>query len=204
LETHDLNCLINTLDIAERLDAIPRIHKPVQLTADYMRHVSRCGSLIELEHIATWSWLSNYKMQGEGAQTSPATLQGWLNQHWFLTALAQQLTPFRHSEPSIKVFLVFDNDQNTSRFCEKNEEGYADDRENILNIQRIALAPQARSRLWLVRDYDRACAEFADKSLDSQQPLSQRRVSLRYGELNFPHNEKQQYAYNDQLGLVKL
>lgn len=204
LETHDLTRLINTLDIAERLDAIPRIHKPVQLTADYMRHVSRCGSLIELEHIATWSWLSNYKMQGEGAQTSPATLQGWLNQHWFLTGLAQQLTPFRHSEPSIKVFLVFDNDQNTSRFCEKDEEGYAVDREKILNIQRIALAQQARSRLWLVRDYDRACAEFADKSLDSQQPLSQRRVSLRYGELNFPHNEKQQYAYNDQLGLVKL
>lgn len=204
LETHDLNCLIDIQNIAECLDAIPRIHKPVQLTADYMRHVSRCGSLIELEHIATWSWLANYKTQGEGAQTSPATLQGWLNQHWFLTALAQQLTPFRHSEPGIKVFLVFDNDQNTSRFCEKDEEGYAVEREKILNIQRIGLAPQARSRLWLVRDYDRACAEFADKSLDSQQSLSQRRVSLRYGELNFPHNEKQQYAYNDQLGLVKL
>lgn len=208
LENHDLNHLINTQNVAECLDAIPRIYKSELLTADYIRHKNICGSLIELEHIATWSWLANYKTQGEGSQTSPATLQGWLNQHWFLTALAQQLTPFRQSEPSTKVFLVFDNERQASRFCEKDAEGYAIDRENILNIQRITLSGTAQSRLWLVRNYDSACVKFArdsaDKGIYIQQLLNPRCVSLRYGELSFPHDEKQHYAYNDQLGLVKI
>lgn len=204
LATHNLSELINVHFVAEGLNSIPRIKKPTHLTSDYMRSANRCSSLIELEHVATWSWLANYKTQGEGAQTSPATLQGWLNQHWFLTALAQQLTPFRQSQPNIKAFLVFDNDRQVSRFCEKDAEGYAVERENQLNIQRVELSPQARSRLWLVRDYDSACVALADNSADYPQPLSQRRVSLRYGELSFPHDEKQHYAYNDQLGLVKI
>ncbi len=204
LESHDLTKLINVRFVAEGLNSIPRIKKPLSLTAEAMHDKTWCSSLIELEHFATWTWLANHDFDEKGAPKGPQTLRGWLTQHWFLTALAQQLTPFRQSKPSIKVFLVFDNELQVSRFCEKDAEGYVTDRENILNIERITLSSVASNRLWLVRGYDSACAAFADGTTDSQQPLSQRRVSLRYGELSFSHDEKQKYAYNDQLGLVKI
>lgn len=199
LQSHDLNELIDVGACEQRLDAIPRIQLPRPLAADYMRNLSSVGSLTELEHVATWSWLANYKKQGVGAQTGPATLQGWLNNHWFLTALPQHLAPFRKSEPTLKAFLVWDEYQQESRFCEKNDQGYAIDRENILNIQRIELSHQAKQRLWLTRDFDHSCVDLADK-----QVLDQRVVSLRYGEISFPHNENKKYVYNDQLGLVKI
>jgi CRISPR-associated endonuclease/helicase Cas3 len=199
LQSHDLNKLIDIKVVAQRLDAIPRIKHLRPLAADYMRHLRSVGSLADLEHVATWSWLANYKKKGVGEQTSPGSLQGWLNHHWFLTALPQHLAPFRQSEPTLKVFLVWSKEQQESRFCEKNEQGYTVDRENILNIQRTQLSQQAEQQLWLTRDFDHICIELAD-----QQEIRQRLVSLRYGELSFPHNENTKYKYNDQLGLVKV
>ncbi|PKG99343.1 type I-F CRISPR-associated helicase Cas3f [Paraglaciecola sp. MB-3u-78] len=199
LTTHDIKQLIDVNLIAQRLDAIPRIQQSAQLTANFLRNLNQASSLAELEHAATWHWLANYKNSGDKAQVGPQTLQGWLNHHWFLTALPQALAPFRKSAPSLRVFLVFDEHQQTSRFCEKNEQGFAIEREGPLNIQRITLSEQAQQRLWITRDFDQSC-----KALVDDQYLSQRRISLRYGELSFPHDEKKQYGYNDQLGLVKI
>jgi CRISPR-associated endonuclease/helicase Cas3 len=199
LTTHDITQLIDVNLIAQRLDAIPRIQQSAQLTANYLIELNQASSLAELEHAATWHWLANYKNSGDKAQVGPQTLQGWLNHHWFLTALPQALAPFRKSEPSLRVFLVFDEQQQTSRFCEKDEQGFAIEREGPLNIQRIILSGQAHQRLWITRDFDQSC-----KALVEDQYLSQRRISLRYGELSFPHDEKKKYGYNDQLGLVKI
>jgi CRISPR-associated endonuclease/helicase Cas3 len=199
LTSHDLSQLVDEKALSQRLDAIPRIQLPVHLKAEYLRKLYKASNLAELEHAATWNWLANYKSSGEGAQTGPQTLRGWLNQNWFLTALPQALSPFRQSEPTLKVFLVFDEEIQQNRFCEKNDQGYPVDREDILNIKRIELSPEAKSRLWLMRSFDQSCIELAD-----QQERSLRSVSIRYGELSFPHDEKKQYGYNDQLGLVKL
>ena len=199
LSSHDMNDLIDAEVVKQRLDAVARIQKPDHLTANYLRNLTKAESLAELEHAATWHCLSNYKREGLGRQVGPDTLQGYLNESWFLTALPQVLTPFRKSEPSLKVFLVFDEDHQESKFCEKDEQGYTIDREQILNIQRIELSKQAKNRLWLTRDFDRCCEKMA-----GEQNLSQRIISLRYGELSFSHNEKKQYVYNDQLGLVKV
>ncbi|WP_206696900.1 hypothetical protein [Marinomonas algicola] len=199
LTSHDLTKLINENDVAERLDAIPRIQQPEHLNASYLRPLRETDNLAELEHAATWHWLANYKSSGDGAQTGPQTLQGWLTHHWFLTALPQQLSPFRKSEPTLKVFLVFDEYQQTSQFCEKDAQGYAIEREQPLNIHRVTLNQQARQRLWLMRDFEQSCISLTD-----QQESTQRRISLRYGELSFSHNEKKQYGYSDQLGLVEI
>ena len=199
LTSHDLKKLIDEQAVAQRLDAIPRIQQPPNLNASYLRELHETENLAELEHAATWQWLANYKNSGEGAQTGPHTLQGWLIHHWFLSALPQALAPFRKSQPSLKVFLVFDEYLQTSQFCEKNEQGYAEVREKVLNIQRINLSELAQQRLWLTRDFEQSCIRLADE----QEP-SQRRISLRYGELSFRHDEKKQYGYNDQLGLVKI
>ncbi len=195
LKTHDLKQLVDVGAIAQCLDAVPRIQQPTHLNANYLRHLREATDLVELEHAATWQWVANYKASGEG----PHTLQGWLNHHWFLTALPQALAPFRKSEPNLKIFLVFDEERDASRFCEKNVKGYAIEREKLLNIRRISLSECAQKRLWLKRDFDQSCAELANS-----YEISQRLVSLRYGELSFPYNEKQQYGYNDQLGLVKI
>jgi CRISPR-associated endonuclease/helicase Cas3 len=199
LKSHNLKKLIDEQATAKRLDAIPRIQHPAHLNASYLRELHATDNLAELEHAATWHWLANYKSMGNGAQTGPQTLQGWLKHHWFLTALPQELSPFRKSEPTLKVFLVFDEYQQSSQFCEKNDQGYAIEREHSLNIQRITLSQLASQRLWLTRNFDQSCMTLADK-----QESSQRRISLRYGELSFSHNEKKHYGYNDQLGLVEI
>ncbi|TYL47167.1 type I-F CRISPR-associated helicase Cas3f [Marinomonas sp. IMCC 4694] len=199
LAHHNLDDLLDVEQIGKRLDAIPRIQLSDHLTAKYMRNVSETNRLSELEHIATWRWLANYKTTGSDAQIGPHTLQGWLNQHWFLTALPQILTPFRQSQASLNTYLVFSEPHQASFFCEKDDDGHVINREAILNIRRESLDDFAMAKLWLTRDFDQSCITLA-----SEKDLSQKVVSIRYGELNFPHNEKKQYVYNDQLGLVKL
>ncbi|RJE76996.1 type I-F CRISPR-associated helicase Cas3 [Pseudoalteromonas sp. MSK9-3] len=205
LTSHDLEQLIDVSQAAERLDAIPRIKQPSHINAGYVYRMTVANNLVDLEHASTLHTLAYYTSnKDKGAQTNPASLQGWLNKEWFLTALPQQLAPFRQSEPTLKIFLVFDEYQSESRFCEKDDKGYTVNRESILNIKRVKLSELATSRVWLVRDFDQTCTEFAERISDSYSPLSQRLISLKYGELSFQFNEKYQYAYNDQLGLVKV
>ncbi|BBN83871.1 type I-F CRISPR-associated helicase Cas3 [Pseudoalteromonas sp. A25] len=203
LKSHDLTLLIDIKQIAERLDASARICKPKHINVGYVENLTQAQSLAELEHVVTLHALAYYKSTSSGAR-GPGTLQGYLEHHWFLTALPQALTPFRKGAPNVKTYLVFDQYQQRSRFCEKDPQGRAIDREEILNIKRIALSAHQLQRLWLVRDFDQACAELADCHAHEQSPLTQRVISLKYGELSFPFNENKRYAYNDQLGLVKV
>ncbi|CAH9064536.1 CRISPR-associated nuclease/helicase Cas3 subtype I-F/YPEST [Pseudoalteromonas holothuriae] len=205
LITHDLTQLIEVEQVAKCLDAIPRICKPEHINAQYVFRNTQAQDLAELEHAAILSSLAYYTTAKEKKpQTSPATMQGWLKHHWFLTALPQYLAPFRKGTPTLKVFLVFDQYSQQSRFCEKDDQGHAVDREDILSIKRIELSPQATARLWLIRDYNQACIDMAEQSHHSSLPHSQRLISQKYGELSFTHNENKHYAYNDQLGLVEL
>jgi len=192
LKSHNLNNLIDAQAIQQRLDAIPRIQKPNYMDVHFMRNIKQAKNLAELEHAATWLCLANYKGKG------PDTLQGFLKEHWHITALPQFLTPFRQSQETTKVFLTFDTYEDESKFFEKDAKGHAIEREKTLSITRNNLSDLANSRLWMNRDFDISCALMAE-----QQEISQRIISLRYGELSFKHNEKQQYTYNDQLGLVK-
>ena len=198
LHSHVLTDLIDVDAIAQRVDAIPRIQQPRGLTVDVIREAEIANSLIELEHMATWACLARYSVTGRCGTPGPEALQGWIKQTWFLTALSQQLTPFRHGEPSVKISLIFDDEKHHSRFCEKNEQGEWIDRERILAIERVALSERATSRLWLVRDFDQRCRQIAD-----EQAISQRWASMRYGELSFIYRDNQAYQYNDQLGLVE-
>lgn len=193
LKSHNLSELLDESAIGEKLDAIPRIQKPPHINADYISNLTYANSLAELEHADTWRLLSNYKERG------PSTLQGYLNETWFLTALPQHLCAFRQSEPSLKVYLVYDEPSDSYKFCEKDEKGYTINRENILGIRRGVLSDLAMSRLWLKRDF-----ECSVEMLAQQQETSRRTVSLRYGELSFRHHVNTQYEYNDQLGMVRV
>jgi CRISPR-associated endonuclease/helicase Cas3 len=184
LDSHDLCRLIDTRAVAQAINAIPRIQKPEPL--NYR------GSLVDLEHWVIRNQLADYGGVG------PEKLQGYLAGCWYLTALPQALNPFRKSEPTTKVFLMYESDQERCVFIEKDEQGFPVNRENILRICRQGISRNQKKRSWLPRDYGKLLEEFAE-----QQECSKRTISLKYGELSFVYREDQEYEYSDQFGLVK-
>jgi CRISPR-associated endonuclease/helicase Cas3 len=184
LDTHDLCELIDTKAIAQSVNAIPRIQKPM--------HLNYRNALADLEHHVTQIQLANYTGVG------PEKLQGYLAENWYLTALPQALNPFRKSEPYTKVFLMYDPDEARYIFIEKDEQGHPIDRENILQIHQQGISNSHKKRLWLKRDYGELLEQYAE-----QPDWSKKRISLRYGELSYVYRENQEYEYSDQFGLVK-
>ncbi len=128
----------------------------------------------------------------------PEKLQGYLAECWYLTALPQALTPFRKGEPTTKVFLMYEPDDECCVFIEKDEKGHPINRENILQIHQQGISKRQEKRLWLKRDYGELLEKYAE-----QQDCGKHLISLRYGELIFVHREGQEYEYSDQFGLSK-
>ncbi len=184
LDTHDLCKLIKIREIAQSVNAIPRIQKPIPL--NYR------NSLTDLEHYVTQVQLANYRGVG------PEKLQGYLAESWCYTALPQVLNPFRKSEPTTKLFLMYEPDEDRCVFIEKDDQGYPINRENILQIRKQAISGVQEKNLWLERDYVTLLEGYSE-----WQNSSKKTISLRYGELSFIHREDQEYEYSDQFGLVK-
>lgn len=185
LDTHDLSELIDTKAIAQSVNAIPRIQKP--------KHLNYRNSLVDLEHWVIHIQLANYKGVG------PEKLQGYLAENWYLTALPQALNPFRKSEPTTKVFLMYEPDDERCVFIEKDERGYPIIREGVLQIRQQGISKDQEKRLWLERDFKKMLEQYSE-----QQDCSKKTISLRYGELSFIYQENQEYEYSDQFGLVKI
>jgi len=185
LETHNLTDLIDNATIEKNLNAIPRIQK--NTTLNYR------SSLIDLEHAVIESELAAYKRLG------PESLQGYLTGTWYLTAMPQYLNPFRKSEASINLFLTYDEETECCYFAEKDEKGRPINRESIHQIQHYQLSDSEKENLWLERNYQELLDEYAEK-----QDSNKKRISLRFGELNFVLRDNTEYQYNDQFGLVKL
>lgn len=185
LSTHDITQLLSVDDIAQRLDAIPRIMRNPNLNIQ--------TSLVDIEHYITHQKLTNYHGIG------PEELQGYLTGSWYLTALPQMLNRFRQSEPSTRVFRTYDAESDRYYFAEKDQDGWPIDRENILQINVVELTDKEKDSLWLWRDYDQLIATQAEK-----EQTQKKWASLKYGELSFIQNDGKSYEYNDQFGLVKL
>jgi CRISPR-associated endonuclease/helicase Cas3 len=182
LASHDLYKLIDLGLIAEGINAIPRIRKPDLLNYQ--------NSMVDLEHWVIQNQLTDYKSEG------PEKLQGYLSGCWYFTALPQALNPFRKSEPTTKIFLMYDPGEDRCLFIEKDEQGFPVNRENILWISRHDISQNQSERAWLVRDYEKLLEGYAE-----QQGASKRAISLRYGELSFLYRDGKEYEYTDQFGL---
>ena len=196
LTSHNLEKLLNTNKLANKLDAIPRIQKASNDDLKEFRRITKSSGsadqLAQLEHVATWSYLANY------LEIGPQTLQGYLNEVWYLTGLPQTFVRFRESQPSLKVYLTYLPEKSEFKFCEKDDDGRPIERQLSLGIRHQKLSSHAEDKLWLLRVYEQSVeglAEETEKSLRS--------TSMRFGELSFPYKEGKQYIYNDQLGLVK-
>jgi len=133
-------------------------------------------------------------------KVGPESMQGWLSQNWWLTAMPQVLTQFRKSAPSIRLILVFQDDG--LEFMERDNNGEIRKVESIYNIKhQEKIDKTVKNRLWLERDYCSLLEEFEDK-----YGISMRSASFKYGEISFPDYGANQnrYLYSDQFGLKEI
>ncbi len=183
LNSHDLCTLIDLKVVAQSVNAVPRIQKN--------KYLNYRSSLVDLEHFVTQILLANYTGVG------PEKLQGYLAESWYLSALPQALNPFRKGEPTTKVFLMYEPDNDRTVFIEKDDQGNPVDRENILQIHQNDITPNQKKRLWMQQNYKGLLDLYAE-----QKDCSMKTISLRYGELSFVHRENNGYEYSDQFGLI--
>ena len=193
LHSHNLNKLVNEARINKSLNAIPRIKVPIQADKQLLAF---------MEHQVTAQQLTNFSTFGAN------TLQGYLTETWYLTALPQVLTPFRKSEASINLFLFYNENEDACYFTEKDDAGkplldmnyQAINRGNIHNIKQLELTEKQQQNLWFERNYQQLLVNY----LSEPWLTTRKRVSLRYGEINMAERENAHYEYNDQFGLVKI
>ena len=183
LETHDLTKLLNEKEIAERIDAVPRIQKN-QKVLDWKQN------LANLEHKVISKLLTNYDQKG------PESLQGYIEQYWRLTALPQILMPFRNQQPHVSLYLVYDD--NDFYFAEKDNRGKPVKRDDFYRIKYSSNDGISSERLWLKRDYKKCLNTWAEEI-----NTGMKEVSLRYGELSLPTlYTNRNKIYLDQFGLT--
>lgn len=193
LNTHDILKLVDTESLSHRLDATQRIQKPKILREK--------DSLSDLEHYDTHYDLTSYDEIGA------ATLQGYLDETWFLTAHPQYFHPFRKSEPTLSVFLVYDTSSEKYVFAEYDkfhklivdEMSEPIDKGYGLGIANTTLDERFKNRIWLNREYNALVETYAEK-----KEYSKKEISLRYGELSFNWREGTEYKYSDQFGLIRV
>ncbi len=179
LKSYDLDKLVNTRELAERLDATNRIKQTTS------------SELADLEHKVIHELLTNYDSKG------PESMQGWLESDWWLTALPQQYIRFRgNKSKDMTVFLTVEN-----TFLEKGDRGNTVEIGKS-NINFDSLNELEMQNLWFKRDYAILLAKQAER-----QGLDLKKTALIYGEINLPTYgkalENQQFIYNEQLGLIK-
>ena len=193
LMTHDIAQLIDSKLIANGINAIPRIQRNKDLKPK--------ENFADLEHYAISKLLTAYKTTKMEDLIGPETMQGWLTQCWWLTALPQKFNQFRESTAQIKLFLVPGDD--VPVFMQKDENGCPHNREGRYGIEKKDMLDEHESvnKWWLSRDYQQLIKECAEK-----HGITEQKAALMYGELSFPMygDGIPKYQYAPQLGLSKL
>ncbi len=189
LSSRDLSVLIDGNLLSEGISAIPRIQCGAELKST--------EKLADLEHFSIAEQLTNYAGQG------PETMQGWLTQCWWMTALPQRENPFREGGRQVKLYLVPQNDD--LKFLEKDSGGHMHEAQKSRGIHTWEMPEETSGKLWLQRDYRlllESCAE--------RQDISDRLAAMKYGEISLPVREDgmngqlRSYRYSSQLGLSSL
>ncbi|EKT62228.1 type I-F CRISPR-associated helicase Cas3f [Providencia burhodogranariea] len=208
LVTHNLSALVDEQQLLQSVDSIPRITK--QLDYESRKH----RDLACLEHAAIKKTLATgavFAAKTEVKQNNSSRrsnqpkpplptntafhLWGYTHGCWWMTGLPQQLTPFRHSTPSIRLSLVINNNGKLE-FSQYQQDQWIFI-ESKYGIKHQPFEPVLTKRLWLFRDYEQSINSFEQADL---QVIS---LSRLYGEISLQLRDKQdvEYHYNDQMGI---
>lgn len=209
LETHDLHNLVDEKQLLMSVDAIARIQK----VPDWEQ--KKFNNLASFEHYAIQvstgikSIFSQKSAVNKSTRSrtrivsdSPNTalrLWGYTHGCWWMTALPQQLTPFRQSMPSVRLSFSQMNDGEW-KFCEYDKDSGWVPKESGADytIVHRPLNISSHKRLWLVRDY---VASIEQREIEDGRV---KYISRLYGEISFILFENHEYHYDDQLGMVAV
>lgn len=187
LNTHDLSNLMDKKVLESGINAIPRIVKPNPLRPH--------EKLIDLEHKV----LEDFNSFDD---TGPQSLNGWINEYWWMTGIPQLCNRFRESfEEEINLCLHYE--EGNIEFTERDGDNYIPVR-NRYNIQQFGqLTPEMEKHLWITRNYLEALSKAASPSVDSEED-DLRRASEAWGTISVPDTivDKGLY-YSDQFGMFK-
>jgi CRISPR-associated endonuclease/helicase Cas3 len=192
LASHDLKDLIPNAQLT-CINAVPRIQKNIQATPD--------KNLADLEHASIQRLLTSYQSKG------PQTLQGWLTECWWLTAMPQRLSPFRQQDGQLTLYLVPD-DKKDWALKEKTPKGDLIDIDGLYKIEHDQALPSWHKKLWLYRDYGELLSDVVERNKENGGSMTINYAALRYGEISVPvYGDElltgKGYVYSNQLGLCK-
>lgn len=188
LVTHDLCQLVDLPLLAKGIDAVPRILAPEPM--DWAHR------LVDLEHRTMADFCG--KSDNEDDRFGPASLAGWDEEYWWMTALPQRYNQFRESpgddvrlyampeEERIPEFRNYEADQPVQTQF-KIDPWYTD-------------TFTGENRLWLRRRYpDLLRGRVRDEAMEG---VALQQEARRFGEILLCEAEEGWY-YDDQLGLFR-
>lgn len=189
LKSHDMKQLIDVNDLANRIDAAPRIRKPEELHPE--------SKLIDLEHQTMMDFNSR-------SDVGPQSMHGWLDEYWWLTGLPMEFRRFRENAiEDVKLTVRYTDGEET--FCELDDHGSLVDRKAILHIDDYeGMTEDMERRLWIHRDYAKSVRQMIDMEDPRSEEEQIEQAERKYGEITIPKTSGDtHWLYSDQLGLFK-
>lgn len=182
LSSHDMSTLVDVQQLAERIDASPRILRPETLQPH--------DKLIHLEHQVLTDF-RDLSCLGAGY------LHGWQEEMWWLTALPQSFNKFRDGKPDIELCLM-ETENGEWAFHEKDvHTGQWKNREYAYGISHEEV--EDSERFWLKRDYQDAMARYQEGR--EGKPFNPRVGLLAL--LSYDSKGGHQWLYSDQYGMYE-
>ncbi|SGZ81109.1 CRISPR-associated helicase Cas3, Yersinia-type [Bathymodiolus thermophilus thioautotrophic gill symbiont] len=180
LDKYNLNDLIDTKQLANKLDATNRIQKS--------KNPHPTEDLADLEHKIIADLLLDETI---GA----STLKGWFESNWWLSALPQTYAKFRESSGEITLFLTLDKG-----FVEKDKWGGGYEPKNRaygIEVDKF----DNFSRLWISRNYE----ESLKRAMSDFNKADLIKTALTFGEINITTygSDLNGVIYNEQLGFIR-
>ncbi len=189
LPSNDIKKLLDIEEISRNISAIPRIYNN-----------EKNGALADLEH-EVMGYFSSLEEKG------PYRLSGWLNEYWWLTAMMQDLQPFRSGSPEIELYRIYD--ARVMQFYKRSDDkkkpfAQVGEMKEIEEDTFMDENSDARKRLWRPISYEEIIRERAEAKADENEDIDEvmKRETIRYGMIT-KYDDDGEYAYSDYFGLWK-
>lgn len=184
LNTHNLSELIDPALIQQGINAIPRIQPNA--------HLRPKDNWVDLEHYVMAKRLTDYEKK------SPESLQGYLTQCWWLTALPQQFNCFRENPIDAKPIKLFVSINEDGYTLKQSASGQMNPVEDLYCIKKKSVCEMTRQKLWLPLDYTTLIQKYVSHKRSFEM------AEERFGELSFLHREQNRYHHSFAWGLSRV